>query len=178
MTLKKIIEEKNGVYFITFTCHKWLNLFSLTSSYDLVYKWFDVLISKRHQIAGYVIMPNHLHVIIALKNSNQTINTIVSNGKRFMAYEIVKRLEMQKANEILPELTKDVTLREQKKGQLHKVFEPSFDVKVCRSYDFITQKLEYIHNNPCSKKWMLAKEPVEYRYSSAKFYAEYNEHNG
>jgi REP element-mobilizing transposase RayT len=96
MTVRKTIFERQGVFFITFTCTNWLNLFSITESYDLVYKWFDYLISKNHQIAGYVIMPNHLHVIIAINNSSQALNTVVSNGKRFMAYEIVARLEKQK----------------------------------------------------------------------------------
>ena len=38
-----------------------------------------------------VIMPNHLQALIAFRNTGQLINTIVRNGKRFMAYEIVKR---------------------------------------------------------------------------------------
>ena len=38
-------------------------------------------------------MPNHLHALIDFGNSRKNINTIVSNGKRFMAYEIVKRLQ-------------------------------------------------------------------------------------
>jgi len=32
------------------------------------------------------------------------------------------------------------------------------------------QKFDYIHNNPCSGKWNLADEPLNYKYSSAKFY--------
>ena len=32
------------------------------------------------------------------------------------------------------------------------------------------QKMEYIHNNPCRKKWILADAPEEYQYSSASFY--------
>jgi hypothetical protein len=36
-------------------------------------------------------MPNHLHALIDFGVSERNINTIVSNGKRFMAYEIVKR---------------------------------------------------------------------------------------
>ena len=32
------------------------------------------------------------------------------------------------------------------------------------------QKIEYIHNNPLQEKWNLAKEPQDYKYSSAKFY--------
>jgi putative transposase len=30
--------------------------------------------------------------------------------------------------------------------------------------------MDYIHNNPLSKKWTLADEPKNYPYSSAKFY--------
>ena len=35
-------------------------------------------------------MPNHLHALIAFRNTGQSINTIVGNGKRFMAYEIIR----------------------------------------------------------------------------------------
>ena len=37
-------------------------------------------------------MPNHVHALISFKATEQSINTIVGNGKRFIAYEIVKRL--------------------------------------------------------------------------------------
>ena len=172
MTVRKTIYEKHGVFFITFTCNNWLNLFSITDSYDLVYKWFDSLISKKHQIAGYVIMPNHLHAIIALNNSIQSLNTIISNGKRFMAYDIVARLKKQNNVMMLSELSKGITIPEKRKGQLHKVFKSSFDVKICETYEFICQKLTYMHNNPCNKKWMLVDEPINYKHSSMRFYTE------
>jgi len=53
-----------------------------------VYNWFDHLKGKGHFISGYVIMPNHIHTLIAFRNTGQAINTIVGNGKRFIAYEI------------------------------------------------------------------------------------------
>src|SRR4051812_27135308 len=34
----------------------------------------------------------------------------------------------------------------------------------------IWQKIEYIHNNPCTEKWKLVSYPEQYKYSSAKFY--------
>jgi len=40
-------------------------------------------------------MPNHLHALIDFGVSEKNINTMVSNGKRFIAYEIVKRLQEQ-----------------------------------------------------------------------------------
>jgi REP element-mobilizing transposase RayT len=170
MTVKRKITETDGIFFVTFTCYNWLHLFSITNSYDLVYNWFDVLIEKNHKILGYVIMPNHMHAIISIIVSEQTLNTILSNAKRFMAYEIVKRLENAGENKLLEELSKGLLPYEKKKGQLHKVFKTSFDVKVCRTTSFIEQKLNYIHNNPCSKKWMLVSEPIEYKHSSMRFY--------
>ncbi len=60
--------------------------------------------------------------------------------------------------------------REAKKGQIHKVFEDSFDAKECYSQEFIFQKLDYIHHNPVSKKWQLVNDFADYEYSSAGFY--------
>ncbi|MGN6341487.1 MAG: hypothetical protein ACTHML_11020 [Ginsengibacter sp.] len=64
MPIQQTIPYEEGPFFITFTCHKWINLIDITGSYDLVYKWFDHLKSKGHKIIGYVIMPNHIHVLI------------------------------------------------------------------------------------------------------------------
>jgi len=35
--------HKSGVYFITFTCYRWLPLISGTECYDTIFKFFDVL---------------------------------------------------------------------------------------------------------------------------------------
>jgi hypothetical protein len=32
------------------------------------------------------------------------------------------------------------------------------------------QKLDYIHLNPLAEHWQLAKDPCDYKYSTAKFY--------
>jgi len=66
-----------------------------------VYKWFDYLKAQGHCIAGYVIMSNHVHVMIGFRTSQTSINTIVANGKRFMAYELVKKLEAEGKKEML-----------------------------------------------------------------------------
>jgi REP element-mobilizing transposase RayT len=64
-------------------------MFELTNGYDTVYKWFDHLRAKGHNVKGYVTMPNHLHALIDFGVSEKSIKTIVSNGKRFIAYKIV-----------------------------------------------------------------------------------------
>ena len=91
--VRRTIHESQGIYFITFTCARWVKLFQLTQSYDLDYNWFNYLIAQGHHIIGYVIMPNHVHALIAFKNSGKNFNRIVGNGKRFIAYDLVERLK-------------------------------------------------------------------------------------
>jgi len=170
MPVKRQITEPDGVYFITFTCHQWMPLIEQTKSYDLVYNWFDHLKSKGHYIAGYVIMPNHVHALIGFRNTGQSINTIVGNGKRFIAYEIINRLRQQKEDKLLHQLHLSVEAKDLERNKKHEVWEDSFDWKECRTNKYMQQKLDYMHYNPCKGKWNLAPSPVEYEHSSAKYY--------
>ncbi len=164
-------DQSNGsFYFITFTCFQWLTLFQKTNAYDTVYKWFDYLHKNSVYTTGYVIMPNHVHVILYFPQMLKSLNIIIANAKRFIAYEIIKRLEEGKEEKLLALLQSGVTESEKKKGQIHKVFEDSFDAKQCYRKDFIFQKLTYIHHNPISKKWSLVSDFTEYEHSSASFY--------
>ena len=163
-------QQANSFYFVTFTCYKWLPLFKETNSYDAVYKWFDHLHKNNIYVTGYVIMPNHVHVLLHFPKMPKSLNSIIGNAKRFLAYEIIKRLEEMKANNLLDALHGGVSKRESKKGQVHRVFEESFDAKECYTTEFILQKLDYIHRNPISKKWQLASDFAYYKYSSASFY--------
>jgi len=171
MSIKREVKETNGIYFFTFTNLCWLHLFEITNSYDAVYKWFDYLNMKGHFITGYVIMPNHLHGLVGFSNTSKSINRIIGDGKRFLAYEIVERLHARKEYHILQQLSDAVRPSDRMRGKLHEVFEDSFDIKECYTEKFTLQKLAYIHNNPCKGKWNLASCPEEYVHSSAKFYA-------
>jgi hypothetical protein len=91
-----------------------------------VYNWFNHLKQEGHYIIGYIIMPNHVHAIIAFSNTGKSINSIVSNGKRFIAYDLVKRLQQQNSSLILRELSSSLNNTEIKEGKLHSVFETSF----------------------------------------------------
>ena len=163
-------QQSNSIYFVTFTCYKWLSLFQEANAYDAVYKWFDSLYKNNSYTTGYVIMPNHLHALLHFPEMLQSLNTTIGNAKRFLAYEIIKRLEEKKAIDLLDILHAGVKKSERKKGQIHKVFEDSFDAKECHSEKFILQKLDYMHRNPVSKKWQLVNDFVDYEHSSVSFY--------
>ncbi|HMT75962.1 MAG TPA: hypothetical protein PKA77_17950, partial [Chitinophagaceae bacterium] len=170
MPVKRLISEPDGVYFITITCHQWRPLIQITKSYDAVYSWFDHLKGKGHFITGYVIMPNHIHALIAFRNTGQAINTIIGNGKRFIAYEIVKRLKEQQEDKLLHQLHLSVEAKDKERNKRHEIWEDSFDWKECRTNAYMLQKLNYMHDNPCKGKWNLAAAPLDYEHSSARFY--------
>ncbi len=149
-----------------------MHLFELTKSYDLVYNWFNILKNDKIEIIAYVIMLNHVHCILYFPEAGFNLNKILSNGKRFMAYETINRLEFANETKTLKTLQDALTEREKKKKQLHKVFKDSFDAKAIFSEKFLVQKLNYIHHNPVSGIWNLAADFVSYEHSSASFYEE------
>lgn len=170
MSIKKLQTNKNTFYFCTITCHNWLPLFEMTNLYDHIYQWFDILKSKKIFISGFVIMPNHIHLIIFLSGSCDYVNKVIGTGKRFMSYEIVKRLKKQKRIDILSELNEAVERTDRRRGKKHEVFEHSFDLKEITTEKFLIQKLSYIHKNPVSGKWKLTDDFRYYPHSSAGFY--------
>ncbi len=141
MAVKQQISANDGTYFITVTCFNWLHLFEITKGYECVYKWFNSLRKNGHYINGYVIMPNHLHALISFSNTGKNINTIVGNGKLFMAYDIVERLQERNSETILTKLSNAVKPSDKKRGKLHEVFEDSFDNKECFTKNSLSKNL-------------------------------------
>ena len=162
--------KKDGIYFITFTCYKWLPLIEQTKAYDEVYKFFTVLNKNGHTVLGYVIMPNHLHFLLYYQHGAQSLNTVIGNGKRFIGYEIIKRLQQQQNDATLLLLQNGVNPAEKQRDKLHQIWQGTFDIKECRTEKFILQKLNYMHQNPCTGKWKLSLSPHHYEHSSALFY--------
>ena len=157
MSIKTKHTNQNVAYFVTFTCHKWLPLIEKSNTYHSFLKWFDYLNSIDIKTLGFVIMPNHFHGIFYIPEySKRNINTIVANGKRFIAYDIVKNLERNKNEELLNILFDSTSKSEKKSGKKHKVFKTSFDCKEIYHKKMLETKLDYIHKNPCSGKWNLA----------------------
>lgn len=171
MSVRSIRTEGKLIYYLTFTCNNWLPLFEQTTLYDAIYRWFKILHEKEFRIVGFVIMPNHLHLLMYMPDGKK-LNTTVSNGKRFLAYEIVKRLEEAGDKTTLQLLKDSVTPSDKKRGKLHQVFIRSFDSRKIIDADMFFQKLRYIHQNPVRGKWNLAADFIAYPHSSASWYEE------
>ncbi|MBX2957157.1 MAG: hypothetical protein KF846_13425 [Cyclobacteriaceae bacterium] len=170
MSLHRIHNESNEVYFCTITCYKWLPLIEEANAYHSVYRWFEHLKKDGCMVVGYVIMPNHFHVLLYPTHIGTTLNKMVGECKRFMAYDIIQSLKKQNKFDLLEQLTGGVQPQEKRKGKLHQVFRLSFDARKCLSEKMVWQKLDYIHRNPVSGKWSLVTDFTQYPHSSAGFY--------
>ena len=82
----------NGIYFLTLCARDRLCLFanSQTMAISEIGKivkdalcQIDIIYTGVH-IEKYVIMPNHVHILISLHCSNATVSTIVSQYKRYV----------------------------------------------------------------------------------------------
>jgi hypothetical protein len=130
MAIKWKHDDSLTMYFCTFTCYQWLALIEIVKGYDIVYKWFDYLKQQGYGTVAYVIMPNHIHTILYFSKTGFNLNKIIGKAKRFMAYEIIKRLIQLNRQHVLDDLANGVSAREKRKGQLHKVFTDSLMRKV------------------------------------------------
>jgi hypothetical protein len=58
------------------------------------------------------------------------LNTMVGNGKSFLAYEIIDRLKNSENLDLLRLLRNEVSNSDQKRGKIHQVFKPSYPAAV------------------------------------------------
>jgi REP element-mobilizing transposase RayT len=162
--------EQHEVYFCTITCYKWLSLFEEANAYPAIYRWFNHLKKDGCYVVGYVIMPNHLHVLLYPTRVEFSLNKLVGEGKRFIAYDIVNTLKKSGNELMLATLSEGVDTNEKLKGKKHQVFQLSFDARKCFHEKMVEQKLDYIHHNPVQGKWSLVDDFATYEHSSAGFY--------
>jgi len=170
MPIRKNIPINTGLIFISFGCYRDIKLIEIVNGYDIVYAWFDILKLNGHQIIGYVIMPSLVHVTVDFRKAKQRINTIVGNGKRFMAYEIIDRLNDGKKTELLELLGSTVSPRRRLRGKKHNVWKLSFAWNICRSKRSVRRALNHCHYSPRNPKWKLCRRVIDYNHSSAMYY--------
>ena len=155
--------ELEDVYFYTDTIIDFRHLLQddnikLTLIHSLCYLVKYSLV----RIFGYVIMPNHIHLIwthLALNGKESPAGSFV----KYTAHQIKKYLQTNDPQQ----LSNYLSTKRDRKYQFWKrdpLAIPLSTIKI------LEQKLEYIHNNPVAEKWALCKLPEDYRWSSARFY--------
>jgi putative transposase len=149
------------IYFWTATIHKWYNLLLDDAEKRVIIDCLKTLADKKLiTVYAFVIMPNHIHLIWQ-QNAANGKETPKGSFMKFTAHEFKKHLKIKGG------------LENYKVRTLNKSYEfwqrDSLGIEIW-SREVAKQKLDYMHSNPVSGKWLLAKDDISYRFSSARFY--------
>jgi putative transposase len=158
---RKSYNTTGKIYFFTATIHKWYSLLAEDNNQQLIVDYLGKLSSEGFiTVYGFVIMPNHIHIIWKQNKLNGK-ETPQGSFLKFTAHEFLKKLKAKKTSFIY-----EVNMANKK----HEIWQrDSLSVEIY-SQAVAKQKLDYIHFNPVSKKWTLSKNDLDYYYSSARFY--------
>ena len=155
--------EIGNIYFWTATINNWYKLLEENMLKQSIIDSLTYLSAKNKiDVYSFVIMPNHIHLIWKINELNGK-ETSQGSFLKFTAHEFKKYLQVNNPS-FLQKFAVNASNKQYEFWQR--------DPMAIHLYkrDVALQKLQYIHNNPQAKHWNLCAEPVQYFYSSAKFY--------
>ena len=161
------IQMKSNIEFFTATCLNWQNLLEKEIHKDIVLSSLEFLVrDNRIWLYGYVIMPNHIHLLWR-KQDGWIEKSIAQNFLKYTAQQMKFNLLAHHPSEL------NNYVSSQRDRQYH-FWERRPHQATMNKRAVVEQKLDYIHNNPVKKK--LCTSTLDYPYSSASFY-ESNQEN-
>ena len=158
------IHIPDHLYFVTASICGWKPLFVEKEYIEIVLNSLSWLRrEKRMALYAFVIMPTHLHVVVL--PLNRSIGELLQNFGSFTAHEILKKLQETNRQDLLSFFHN----HRRETHQEHSIWQ-DIQAKNIYTQKFLTQKIEYIHQNPVVKNWKLVQDRAEYKFSSACFY--------
>jgi REP element-mobilizing transposase RayT len=162
--------NKEGLYFVTFSDIRWIDVFTRRQYKDILVDSINYcIINKGLELYAWVIMSNHIHMIISTKN--KPLPDILRDMKRHTSKTLVKAI-----TENMQESRRDWLLwffeREgnaNPNNEQYQFWQQGNHPIELWSNSVIDQKMDYIHTNPVKAGWV--DEPAHYLYSSARDYA-------
>ncbi|MCK5148761.1 transposase [bacterium] len=150
-------------YFVTGTIIQWLPLFS---NPEVVQYLFNSLVfmqeHQRLRVYAFVIMENHLHLVVSSHNLSKELGDF----KSFTARQIIDYYKRNDSNLILKKLADEKQVF--KKDRVYQFWQEGSHPQEIQTKNMMIQKIEYIHNNPVRRGYV--EEAVHWRYSSARNY--------
>jgi len=161
--MPKRYEELNYAHYLTFSCYKRYRLFTNEDLCNLFVNHLDRARDRRKfDLWAFVIMPTHVHLLIR-PSVDDSISKILISLKKSFSYEALPRIKDNN-----PEHFARLSISE--RG--HKVRRfwqvgGGYDSNIFTANIF-KRKIDYMHMNPVKKG--LVNEPVEWQWSSARFW--------
>ena len=155
--------ELDKIYFWTTTVNSWNQLLKSDENKMIIINSLQWLRNNQFiEIYGYVIMPNHIHLIWKqLKLNGKEFPK--SSFEKYTARLLVKNMQVSNDTQIHKYAVREYD----RKNNIWK--RDPLAVSVF-SKEMAAQKINYMHNNPLQAHWTLCTIPEDYRFSSARFY--------
>jgi REP element-mobilizing transposase RayT len=163
-----VIRNQTLPHFITPTVVDWIDIFTRQCYRDIVIDCLDYCIKNKGMILyGYVIMSNHIHLIVQSEDGN--LSALIRDFKKFIAKNILEKIQNnpESRREWMQERFK-LAADKHKRNKKHQFWQYGNHAEEIYSTDFMWTKLHYIHLNPV-RSGLVAKASY-YVYSSASNY--------
>ncbi len=158
----KILDEAYP-YFITITIIEWIPVFTKQKYFEII---TDSLKFCRKQgkfkLHAFVILDNHLHLII----SGDNLSAGIRDFKRHTARKIIETAELDNQKWLLNQF--NFFKKKYKIESDFQVWQEGFHPQMIENEKILTQKAEYIHKNPVKRGFV--KNAEHWIYSSASNY--------
>ncbi len=153
------------VYFVTFTIIDWLPVFINPEPIQIIVNSLRFCIKEKGlRINAYVIMPNHLHVILFdAKFDDDRLEQTLVNFRKFTGRKLADYIENN-----LPDSLAVVIRNTELADRERQLWQPGWHAEGLMSEKFWKQKMDYIHENPVRKGYV--RLPEHWRYSSAGYW--------
>ena len=136
-------KETHYPYFITSSMVDGISLFAYPNIANII---LDALIFLRarpnSKLYGFVIMHNHIHLIVESPDISSNLRTF----KSFTARSIIDELKKRDSTYLLKKL--NALKHEHHKDSEYQVWQEGVHPKQVHTPEMMIQKLEYIHFNP------------------------------
>lgn len=163
-----IIRDQSKPHFITATVVDWVDVFTRKTYKDSVIESLDFCIKNKGMILyGYVIMSNHIHLII--QSENDKLSDLIRDFKKFTSKTILNKIENDvesRADWMLKRF--EFACKSHTRNDKYQFWQYGSHAEEIFSEKFMWSKLDYIHLNPVRSG--LVSKASHYLYSSASNY--------
>ena len=165
------IKDQEAIYFLTFQVVGWADVFSRQVYRDIVLSSFTYCRkNKSMELFAYVIMTNHLHVI--MRSMDGKLSDLVRDFKKHTSKKILNEIytNAKESRKDWLEMIFRYQAKFNKRAGEKQLWTHENHAVELSTNEMIDSRLEYIHNNPV--KAGLVASPEDYLYSSARNYGE------
>jgi len=157
------ITEQDRPHFLTCTVLHWIPVFTRPDTVSIIIESLRFLINTGVKVYAYVILENHLHLIL----QSPSLQRDISRFKSFTAANLIHYLDEKGIHTILEQLA--FYKKAHKGDRAYQFWQEGSHPEMIQNIEMLRQKVEYIHQNPVKRGYVEHSE--HWRYSSARDYA-------